>query len=67
MLLENKNEEKEKTYAKVIKGSIKKEECKPLKNNIPEVQKTQEEDYRRISSTFKPQRSLNHKLREEFT
>jgi hypothetical protein len=32
----------------------------PLKKNIPEVQKTQEEDYRRRSSTFKPQRSLNH-------
>jgi hypothetical protein len=57
---ERKNEEKPKTYAEVIKGSMKKEECKPLKKNIPEVQKTQEEDYRRRSSTFKPQRSLNH-------
>jgi hypothetical protein len=57
---ERKNEEKPKTYAEVIKGSMKKEECNPLKKNIPEVQKTQEEDYRRRSSTFKPQRSLNH-------
>jgi chromosome segregation ATPase len=46
-LPEGKNEEKPKSYAEVIKGSMKKEECKPLKKNIPEVQKTQEEDYRR--------------------
>jgi hypothetical protein len=55
-----KNEEKPKSYAEVIKGSMKKEECKTLKKNIPEVQKTQEEDYKITSSMFKPQISLNH-------
>jgi hypothetical protein len=66
---ERNNEEKPKTYAKAIKGLMKKEECKPLKKNILEVQKTQEEDYRRRPSTFKPQRSLNHdhdQSRKEF-
>jgi hypothetical protein len=31
-LPEKKNEEKPKSYAKVIKGSMKKEECKPQRN-----------------------------------
>jgi chromosome segregation ATPase len=64
-----KNEEKPKTYAEAIKGSMKKEECKPLKKNILEVQKTQEEDYKRRPSMFKPQRSFNHdhdQSRQEF-
>jgi hypothetical protein len=55
---ERKNEEKPKTYVEVIKIFMKKEECKPLNKNIPEVQKTQEEDYKRTSSTFTPQRNL---------
>jgi hypothetical protein len=48
---------------------MKKEECKPLKKNILEVQKNQEEDYRRRPSMFKPQRSFNHdhdQSRKEF-
>jgi hypothetical protein len=60
-----KSEEKPKSYAEVIKGSIKKEECKPLKKNIPKGQKTQEEDYRRDGhqrrpSTFRQPRSFTH-------
>ena len=43
---------------------MKKEECKPLKKNIPEVQKTQEEDYKRDEYqrrpfTFRQQRIFN--------
>jgi hypothetical protein len=34
---EGKNEEKPKSYAKFIKGSIKKEELNTLKKNIPKV------------------------------
>ena len=41
---EGKSQENPKSYAKVIKGSIKKEECKSLKKSIPKGQKTQEED-----------------------
>jgi hypothetical protein len=59
-LLEINNEENLNAYVEVIKGSMKKEECKPLKKNTPEVQKTQEEDYRRRSSMIKPQRSFNN-------
>jgi hypothetical protein len=64
-LLERKNEEKDKSYAEVIKGPIKKEECEPSKKNIPEMKKTQEEDYKRDGyqrrpSTFRYQRSFNH-------
>jgi hypothetical protein len=39
---EGKSEENSKSYVEVIKGSIKKEECKPLKKNIPKGHKTQE-------------------------
>jgi hypothetical protein len=46
-LLERKNEEKAKSYVEVIRGPIKKEECKPSKENIPEMEKTQEEDYKK--------------------
>jgi len=35
-----KNEEKPKTYAEVVKGSINKEEFNPLKKNIQEVKNT---------------------------
>jgi hypothetical protein len=34
-LLERKNEEKSKSYVEIIRGSIKKEECESLKENIP--------------------------------
>jgi hypothetical protein len=65
MLLERKIEEKAKSYVEFIRGSIKKEYCKPSKENIPEMKKTQEEYYRRdiyqiIPSTFRYQRSFNH-------
>jgi hypothetical protein len=64
-LPENKNEEKGKSYVEIIKGYMKKEECKPLKENIPKVQKTQEEDHRRNKYqirpfAFKQQRNFNH-------
>jgi hypothetical protein len=64
-LLERKNEEKANSDAEVIRGPIKKEEGEPSKKNIPEMKKTQEEDYRRgryqrISSTFRYQRHFNH-------
>jgi hypothetical protein len=64
-LLGRKNEKKAKSYAEVIKDSIKKEECDPSKKNNPEIKKTKEEDYRRdgyqrIPSIFKNQRSFNH-------
>jgi hypothetical protein len=58
-LLERKNKEKAKSYVEVIKGPIKKEECEPSKENIPEMEKTQEEDYKR-PSTSRYQRSFNH-------
>jgi hypothetical protein len=38
-LLERKNEEKAKSYAEIIKGPIKKEECEPSKENIPEMRR----------------------------
>jgi hypothetical protein len=64
-LLERKNEEKIKSYAEVIKGPTKKEECDPSKKNILEMKKTQEEDcrrdkYQRRPSTFKYRRSFTH-------
>jgi hypothetical protein len=34
MLLERKNEEKDKIYGEIIRGPIKKKECKPSKENI---------------------------------
>jgi hypothetical protein len=62
---EGKSEEKPKSYVEAIKGSIKKEECKPLKKNIPKGHKTPEEYYRRdghqrIPSTFRKPRSFTH-------
>ena len=33
--LVRENEEKDKSYAEVIRGRIKKEECEPSKKNIP--------------------------------
>jgi hypothetical protein len=41
------NEAEKRSYADTIKGSIKKEECKPLKEDIqkPEIKKNQEEDH----------------------
>jgi hypothetical protein len=38
---EIKSEEKPKSYGEVIKGSINKEKCKPLKKNITKRKKTQ--------------------------
>jgi hypothetical protein len=38
--LERKNEEKDKSYAEIIRDPIKKEECNPSKENIPEMEKT---------------------------
>jgi hypothetical protein len=75
--LERKNEENDKSCVEVIRGSIKKEECKPSKENIPKMEKTQEEDYirdgyPRIPSTSKYQRRFNNcegkndQLRHEF-
>jgi chromosome segregation ATPase len=62
---EGKSEENPKSYAEVIKGSIKKEEYKPLKKNIPKGQKTQEEEYirdgyQRRPSAFRQPRSFTH-------
>jgi hypothetical protein len=34
-LPKGENEEKPKSYSEFIKGSMKKEECKPIKKNIP--------------------------------
>jgi hypothetical protein len=64
-LLKRKNEENTKIYVEVVKGSIKKEECKPSKVNILEMKKHQEEYYRRDEyqrrpSTFSYQGSFNH-------
>ena len=47
------------SYVEVIRGTIKKEECEPSKENILEMEKTQEEYYRRLS-TYRYQRSLKH-------
>jgi hypothetical protein len=58
-LLERKNEEKAKSYVEVIKGPIKKEECNPSKENIPKMEKTQEEDYRRDGYPRRPSTSIN--------
>jgi hypothetical protein len=41
-LLERRNEEKAKSYEKIIRSHIKKEESEPSKENIPEMEKTQE-------------------------
>jgi hypothetical protein len=64
-----KNEENPNTYVEVIKGFMKKEESNPMKENVLEVQNSQEEDYIRRPSTFKPQRRFNHdhdQSRKEF-
>jgi len=49
----------------VIRGPIKKEECDPSKENIPKMEKTQEEYYKRDGYprrpfTYRHQRSFNH-------
>jgi hypothetical protein len=50
-LLENKNEENRKSYAKVLKGR---------NHGQPESKKTNEDTSSRRPSMFKPQRSFNH-------
>jgi hypothetical protein len=50
-LLENKNEEKRKSYAEVLKGR---------NHGQLESKKTNKGTYSRIPSMFKPQRSFNH-------
>jgi hypothetical protein len=57
-LLERKNEEKAKSYGEVIRGPIKKEECEPSKENIPEMDKTQEENHRRDGYPRRPSTSM---------
>lgn len=42
-------EAKQRSYAKVIRGPIKKEECKPSKENSREIERTQEDDYKRMT------------------
>jgi hypothetical protein len=50
-LLEKKNEENRKSYAKVLKGR---------NHGQPKSKKTIKDTYSRIPSMFKPQRSFNH-------
>jgi TolA-binding protein len=50
-LLENKNEEKKKSYAEVLKGR---------NHGQPESKKTNKGTSSTIPSMFKPQRSFNH-------
>jgi hypothetical protein len=39
-----------KNYAYIVRYFVKKEECKPPKNNIPEIKKTQEDEFIRSAS-----------------
>jgi hypothetical protein len=60
-----RNEEDQRSYTYTIKGSIKKEECKPLKEDIqkPKIKKNQEE-YHAFIGTWNKQPTLN-KTQEE--
>jgi len=58
------------SYAQFIRGHLKKEECNPLKENILEMQRTQEKYYRRIVpsriSRTQNQQSTMEIIQEEY-
>jgi hypothetical protein len=45
-----KHEAEQRSYAEIVRDFVKKEECKPPKKNIPEIKKTQEDEFRRSAS-----------------
>jgi hypothetical protein len=45
-----KHEAGKNSYVEIVKDFVKKEECMPPKNNIPEINKTQENEFRRSAS-----------------
>jgi hypothetical protein len=55
-----KREVKQKSYADVIRGSIKKEECKPSKKSIWKMERTKEEDYIRLHHLEDPKLRINN-------
>jgi hypothetical protein len=66
-----KNEVEQRIYTEVIIGPIKKEECKPSKEIIQEMERTQEEDYKRTtpsrrSITWNQQPTMERTKEEDY-